>query len=135
MSHSEPEAKNCAGMIIGIFIMVVGFFGGFLLPLGMDDLPTFTMIFLILVIPMGSFLVGAAIMIYSMKGTGQGSGFFSGLDRRVDRPKETSYVHEPPAYCSSCGGHISAETIEWVGPLTVKCPYCGATHPTVKRVV
>lgn len=69
MNYSEPETQNCIGMMVGIIVIVVGFFGGFLLPLGIDDLPVFSMIFFMMVIPMVSALTGIAIILYSSKGT------------------------------------------------------------------
>ncbi|MFO7836794.1 MAG: hypothetical protein R6V83_09070, partial [Candidatus Thorarchaeota archaeon] len=32
-----------------------------------------------------------------------------------------------PERCPSCGASLSPETVDWVGPLEVKCSYCGAT--------
>lgn len=46
-----------------------------------------------------------------------------------------TYVYEPPTVCPDCGGKLTSSNIEWVGPLTVKCPYCGSSIPAVKRQV
>lgn len=32
-----------------------------------------------------------------------------------------------PTQCPSCQAPVSHETIDWVGPLTAKCSYCGST--------
>jgi hypothetical protein len=48
---------------------------------------------------------------------------------------EASYVYEPPTICPDCGGKLTSSNIDWVGPLTVKCPYCGSSVPAVKRRV
>ncbi len=77
-------------------------------------------------------------MMYGMKDSmpTPGFGFFGAMaQRNLDAPKEKSFVHEPPRFCTDCGASLSSEEIEWVGPLSVKCPYCGATHATEKREV
>jgi len=96
-----------------------------------------TILFYVLVVPMISFVLGFAIMMYGMKDSIKANriGMFGMMAPRSDAPKERSFIYEPPAFCKSCGASLSAESIEWVGPLTVKCPYCGATHATEKREV
>ena len=32
-----------------------------------------------------------------------------------------------PTECPKCGGPLSPEEIDWVGPLEAKCNYCGST--------
>ena len=32
-----------------------------------------------------------------------------------------------PLKCPSCGGEVSHEEVDWVGPLEAKCGYCGST--------
>ena len=45
------------------------------------------------------------------------------VDRRV--------VYQLPRRCPECGGSLSNEEADWVGPLQAKCPYC---HATVEAV-
>lgn len=96
-----------------------------------------TILFYVLVVPMISALVGIGVILYGMrKSVGQ-----MGLIRFVPNrqmtavSREKSYVYEPPRFCSDCGAAITSEGIEWVGPLSVKCPYCGATLSTEKREI
>lgn len=46
-----------------------------------------------------------------------------------------SYVYEPPTTCPDCKGRLTSTNVDWVGPLTLKCPYCGSTIQAVKRLV
>lgn len=46
-----------------------------------------------------------------------------------------TYVYEPPTVCPSCRGKLTSSNVDWVGPLTIKCPYCGSSVPAVKRQV
>ncbi len=40
-----------------------------------------------------------------------------------------------PLKCPSCGGEVSHENVDWVGPLEAKCSYCGGTmRATFERV-
>lgn len=124
-------------MIIGMIVMVGGFFGGFMQFFWMDNFDVGTILFYVMVVPMISFLLGAGIIVYGMKDSMQANrfGLFGMMSTRRAESKERSYIHEPPRFCKGCGASLSAESIEWVGPLTVKCPYCGATHATEKREV
>jgi hypothetical protein len=45
------------------------------------------------------------------------------IDRRV--------VYQLPRICPECGGSLSNEEADWVGPLQAKCSYC---HATVEAV-
>ena len=96
-----------------------------------------TILFYVMVVPMISFLVGAAVIVYGNKDAVSPSRrmMFGMMAPTSEQPKERSFVYEPPRFCKDCGASLSAETIEWVGPLTIKCPYCGATHATEKREV
>ena len=125
------SGKRVATMVIGMIVMVGGFFGGFMQFFWMDARDVGTILFYVMVVPMVSFLVGAGIMVYGMKDDMQSGriGLF-GMGSRA-APKEKSYIYEPPRFCSA----LSSEEIEWVGPLSVRCPYCGATHATEKREV
>lgn len=124
-------------MTVGLIVMVGGFFGGFMQFFWVDTHDVGTILFYVLVVPMISFLLGSAIIVYGMKDSmaRSGMGLFTSASVRRTETRERSYVHEPPSFCKDCGASLSAESIEWVGPLTVKCPYCGATHPTEKREV
>ncbi|MHA2396480.1 MAG: hypothetical protein ACXAC0_07240 [Candidatus Thorarchaeota archaeon] len=132
------SGKRIATMVIGMIVMVGGFFGGFMQFFWIDTSDIGTILFYVMVVPMMSFLIGAGIMMYGMKDsiTRGGFGLFGMMGARAtETPKEKSFVHEPPRFCNDCGASLSSEEIEWVGPLSVKCPYCGATHATEKREV
>ena len=133
----DDSGKQCAYMTVGLIVMIGGFFGGFMQFFWMDTHDVGTILFYVMVVPMISFLVGSAIIVYGMRGKMKPArmGMFGMMAASSDEPRERTYIHEPPRFCSDCGGTLSAETIEWVGPLTVKCPYCGATHATEKREV
>ena len=49
--------------------------------------------------------------------TGDSSFSSSARDRKA--------IYQAPNICSSCGASISTEDVDWVGPLQLKCPYCG----------
>jgi hypothetical protein len=132
------SGKRIATMVIGMIVMIGGFFGGFMQLFWMDTHETGTILFYVIVIPMVSFFVGAGIMLYGMKDDMQAGrfGLFGMMGtRNTEAPREKSFIHEPPRFCKECGASLSSEEIEWVGPLSVKCPYCGATHATEKREV
>jgi hypothetical protein len=132
------SGKRIATMVIGMIVMVGGFFGGFMQFFWMDDMNTGTILLYMMVVPMISFLIGAGIIMYGMKDSMSIGGFgLFGMTgtRAAETPKEKSFVHEPPRFCNDCGASLSSEEIEWVGPLSVKCPYCGATHATEKREI
>jgi len=133
----DSSGKRCAFMTVGIIVMIGGFFGGFMQFFWVDTHDVGTILFYVLVVPMISFVIGFAIMMYGMKDSikAQRMSMFGMMGATRETSRERSYVHEPPSFCSDCGASLSAETIEWVGPLTVKCPYCGATHRTEKREV
>ena len=137
MTDDDTSGKRCVFMTVGLLITVVGFFGGFMQFFWMDTHDVGTILFYVLVIPMVSAVIGIAIMLYGLKDQIQptGYGMFRPIGATSGTHKERSFIHEPPRFCKDCGANLSAESIEWVGPLTVKCPYCGATHPTEKREV
>jgi hypothetical protein len=131
------SGKRCATMIIGMIIIVGGFFGGFMQFFWADTFDVGTILFYVLVIPMISALVGIGVILYGIRdqmGTVRSFGLATN-PRLTAASKERSFVYEPPRFCSSCGAALTSEGIEWVGPLTVKCPYCGATQATEKREV
>ncbi|TFH10224.1 MAG: hypothetical protein E4H14_02905 [Candidatus Thorarchaeota archaeon] len=137
-SDSEDSSgKRCAFMTVGIIVMIGGFFGGFMQFFWVDTHDVGTILFYVLVVPMISFILGFAIMMYGMKDSLKANrfGMFGMMSTSSPAPRERSFIHEPPRFCKDCGASLSAETIEWVGPLTIKCPYCGASHATEKREV
>lgn len=131
------SGKRIATMVIGMIVMVGGFFGGFMQFFWIDTHNVGTILFYVMVVPMISFLVGAGIILYGMKDSmpSRGFGMFGMMGASNEAQKEKSYIHEPPRFCTECGASINSEQIEWVGPLSVKCPYCGATLATEKREV
>ncbi|RLI50999.1 MAG: hypothetical protein DRO73_01395 [Candidatus Thorarchaeota archaeon] len=44
-------------------------------------------------------------------------------------------AYVPPAVCPACGVALSEESIEWVGPLKVRCSHCGTVADAVKTRV
>lgn len=40
-------------------------------------------------------------------------------DRRI--------IYQVPRKCPECGGSLSNEEVDWVGPLQAKCPFCRTT--------
>jgi DNA-directed RNA polymerase subunit RPC12/RpoP len=133
----DSSSKGCATTIIGMIIMVGGFFGGFMQFFWIDTHNVGLILFYVLVVPMISFLVGAGVIIYGMrKRVGTTGAFGLAMNpRMLAASKEKSYVYQPPRFCSDCGAALTSEGIEWVGPLTIKCPYCGATQPAEKREI
>jgi len=120
---------------LGIGIIVIFFFGGFIMMItGLEagNIGVGMILFYIFVIPVIGVVIGVPLM---MKGIGTTSvGMFQSSDSEDER-KDSSYIHEPPDFCNECGASLSAENVEWAGPLTARCPYCGASMKTVKREV
>jgi hypothetical protein len=144
---NSSSGKTCFYTILGIVIMVGGFFGGFSLFFQQDvfDLGISQILFYVLVIPMISALVGIGVILYGnrhniRRATRINRAIWSGTPINIQTPtfsqqKERTFVHQPPRFCPDCGAVMNAEEIDWVGPLTVKCSYCGATVATEKREV
>ncbi|MHA1734764.1 MAG: hypothetical protein ACTSYX_07435 [Candidatus Thorarchaeota archaeon] len=44
-------------------------------------------------------------------------------------------AYVPPAVCPACGVALSEESVEWVGPLKVRCSHCGTVADAVKTRV
>lgn len=128
----SSSSKRCTFMMIGIIVMVGGFFGGFMQFFWIDTHDVGTILFFVLFVPMISFLVGAGIIMYGMKDSMPAFGMFGARSSSV---REKTFIYEPPRFCKDCGASLNPEEVQWVGPLTVKCPYCGATHHTEKREV
>ena len=135
MGFTGNQDINCFGIMAGIIIIVVSFFGGLMLLLSEDNLGAAQVIFYMMVTPAIGAIIGVAIMLYSMRRSFSGIGIFSKQLPTTERTIEKSYIHEPPSFCAGCGAGLSSESIEWVGPLSIKRPYCGVIHPTVKRKV
>ena len=93
------SGKRIATMVIGMIVMVGGFFGGFMQFFWMDDMNIGSILFYMMVIPMMSALIGAGIIIYGMKDSISAGrfGLFGMMGSRARNPrKEKSFIHEPP---------------------------------------
>ncbi len=137
MTLDKPKSWGVTGMMCGISIIVIGGITGLILfisNVGGDSFPF--SLFYLLGIPFIACMIGVTLILRSIPFPG-GSIFARKIGRPVDTgpSAETSFIHETPKTCSSCGAGISAETVEWVGPLSIKCSYCGATLDTVRREV
>jgi DNA-directed RNA polymerase subunit RPC12/RpoP len=120
-----------------MMIIIIGFFGGFMQFFWTDTFDVGTILFYVLVIPMISCLLGIGVILYGVRdsiGSNRSLGLIAN-PRYAVPSGDKSYVYEPPSFCSSCGAALTSEGIEWVGPLTIKCPYCGATQAAVKREI
>ena len=49
--------------------------------------------------------------------------------------KREKSVYQAPSKCTSCGASISSESVDWVGPLQIQCPYCNATIDAEERIL
>ncbi len=119
----------------GIGIIVITFFLGFFLMMSQlmsGESSVIMILFYMMVFPLIGILIGMPLI---MKGSGGARLGLFGFAARSAEPAEVAYVHVPPNFCNGCGASLSSESVEWAGPLTVKCPYCGATQETVKRKV
>ena len=137
MATEKSKPFSGTGMMCGITIIVIGGVSGLILFISNAGGVSFPYsLFYLLGIPFIACMIGVALILRSIPFPG-GSMFASRIGRSVDtRPlAETSFIHETPKTCSSCGAGINAETVEWVGPLSIKCPYCGTTLDTVKREI
>jgi hypothetical protein len=50
-----------------------------------------------------------------------------------EREESQSYVYEVPSKYANYKACLNSEIIDWVGPLTIKCPYCGSTQKAEKK--
>ena len=137
MAIGKSKPCGVTGMMCGIAIIVLGGISGLILFISNAGGASFPFsLFYLLGIPFIAVMIGVTLILRSIPFPG-GSIFA----RRTGRPVETrpsaekSFIHETPRTCSSCGAGINAEIVEWVGPLSIKCPYCGATLNTVRREV
>jgi len=130
----ENGESNPLGMVAGICIMMLFFFGGFIFMIGnIDTLGITGILFFMMVVPMIGFFLGFVVIYKTNKNVFPTYGMFRPV--RQAGSSEASYVHETPEKCPNCKGILSAENVEWVGPLTAKCPYCGSSVKTEKRRV
>lgn len=118
---------------LGIGVIVIFFFGGFIMMImGLEsgNMGIAMILFYILVIPVIGVVIGMPLML---KGIGGSPFGILQSSTSKDDEQDSSYIHEPPDFCKECGASLSADNVEWAGPLTARCPYCGATMKTVKR--
>ncbi len=137
MTTKKSKSINLTGMMCGITVIVLGGITGLILlvsDVGGDS--TALTLFYILGIPGIACMIGVTLILRAIPFPG-GSLFSRtrGQPMDIEMSGEKIFIHEPPETCSSCGAGISTETVEWVGPLRIKCPYCGATLNTVRREV
>lgn len=134
MCYSNTEGdSNPVGIMAGICIMMLSFFGGFFFMIeNIDTLGIGGILFFVMVIPMIGFFLGFAVIYKTNKSVFPKYGMFRPVEPGLN---EVSYVYEPPERCPNCKGVLNAENIEWVGPLTARCPYCGSSVKTEKRRV
>ncbi|MEM2142615.1 MAG: hypothetical protein QXQ81_05115 [Candidatus Thorarchaeota archaeon] len=126
---SGPDPVSCIVLLFGV-VIIFGFFSSFPLVAPMPFsmiMPAFIGIFLLIVI---------AGIIKSVSGgasppTGQTSFPHPGPQTASTGHRRVVLV--PPNFCSRCGASLPAEKVDWVGPLQVACPYCGATLSAVER--
>ena len=121
----------------GISIIMISFFGGFFMMINgitSDSIGVGMILFYMMGIPMIGVLIGLPLIL---KGVGSGRrtpfNLFGAMASQIPEREESSYVYEPPSFCSECGASLSMDSVEWAGPLTVRCPYCGNTMKTEKR--
>lgn len=133
------SGKRLGLMAAGILIIVIGFFGSFFSIFWLDEWNIGSILLRMMLIPFASFIIGVFVIVYATGGlakAGRRSGLFGmGMFQPDDVPREKSYIHEPPDVCPNCKAAISSEEVEWVGPLTARCPYCGASLKTQKREI
>ena len=129
---------------LGVGVMVITFLVGMILMIDAISAGTFDVgliLFYSLGFPMIGVLLGIPLLC---------SGARSGISvvpasnmpirsylQAVQSPPaaEASFVYEPPTVCPDCGGKLTSTNVEWVGPLMLKCPYCGSSINAVKRQV
>jgi hypothetical protein len=130
------SGKRTALMFGGIAVIILFFFGGFISLFWFEDWNVGSILFRIMVLPMVGFLIGVAMIIYASGGTSRRAslGLFASL-QPAEPQKEKNYVHELPDICPNCEAAISSETVDWVGPLTARCPYCGSSLKMQKREI
>lgn len=98
-----------------------------------DTLSVGGILFFILVVPIIGCFIGLAVIMKSTKWNIMSGGPFRTL--QPARSSEATYIEELPTICPNCKASIATDSIEWVGPLTAKCPYCGSAIRTEKRQI
>ncbi|MGY5861448.1 MAG: hypothetical protein RTU09_03675 [Candidatus Thorarchaeota archaeon] len=137
MVAAKSKSLNFTGMMCGITIIVIGGISGLILFMSNAGGASFPFsLFYLLGIPFIACMIGVTLILRSVPFPG-GSMFARRIGRPLDAEPspDQSFIHQIPKTCSGCGAGINAETVEWVGPLSIKCPYCGVTLDTVKREV
>ncbi|MBD3408249.1 MAG: hypothetical protein GF411_19155 [Candidatus Lokiarchaeota archaeon] len=125
--------QDMGKVFLGIAVIIGFSLGGFLLMIWnitSDNSSVFTILFYMMVFPLIGCGIGLPLIIKGQGGMGTTTGFMSTESRR-----EKSFIYMPPENCTSCGAKLSYDSIEWAGPLTAKCPYCGQSLPVQKREV
>ncbi len=128
----------------GVSLIVITFLVGMILMVDSIMSGSFDLgliLFYSLGLPMLGFLIAIPVLCTGVR-SGIGAASVRTVPFRYSPPAtqsqpvaEASYVYEPPTVCPDCGGKLTSSNIEWVGPLTVKCPYCGSSVEAVKRRV
>ena len=117
----------------GIVIIVGFFFGGFFLmiwQLESSDPSVATILFFMMGFPLIGCGIGLPLI---MKASGASSVASGGMFRFQEKAEAPAYVYEVPERCSNCKASLNSEIIEWVGPLTIQCPYCRTTQKAEKK--
>ncbi|MHA2082541.1 MAG: hypothetical protein ACXABD_02185 [Candidatus Thorarchaeota archaeon] len=52
-------------------------------------------------------------------------GKSSQSDRTTDASTSTILMPRVPQECFKCGASIHTEKVNWIGPDSIECPYCG----------
>jgi hypothetical protein len=130
---SPDDEPNMAYMGVGIAVIVGFFFGGFLLMLWQlesSDPSVFTILFFMMGFPLIGCGIGLPLILKSSGATTMAS---TGMFRVTRQEEAPSYVFEVPNSCPNCKASLNSEIIEWVGPLTIQCPYCSTTQKAEKK--
>jgi hypothetical protein len=129
---------------VGVSIIVGTFLGGMILMIDSITSGYFDVgliLFYTLGLPFIGMIIAIPIMITCVQ---SGSRTTSGRTitiaasqpaTQVGPVPAATYVYEPPTSCPDCGGKLTSANVDWVGPLTLKCPYCGSTVQALKRQV
>ncbi|NHJ12377.1 MAG: hypothetical protein EAX95_01820 [Candidatus Thorarchaeota archaeon] len=135
----ESVAGKCA--VACFFMIWIGAVLGF----GVFAVPSIPFPFALIPVGMAviGFLVCVGVLASSSGRTrpvGVGAGYsISTTGDAMYADRGTSYsprkrvVFQVPPKCPSCGAPLSAESVEWVGPLECQCPYCFATVEAKER--
>ncbi len=132
MEESDTGGRFCLLCFSLVWIVISG--AGTYMTLSTGSSPIF------ILIALGIGAIGVMMFIGALTGKMQGSRFHRGSLRPVviTEPAQTrtsSAVYVPPSNCPNCGAPLSDETVEWVGPLQLKCASCGHTVDARKRVL